>query len=285
MACEMNKLLSIVIANYNYGRFLEMAIKSVVNQPGFEQCELIVVDGGSTDESVDIIRRYENYISWWVSERDHGQSEAFNKGFSHATGKYLTWLNADDVLARGCVRDVLDAMRKFPECDWFTANTFRFNQDGSIYEIWWGPHYLPRILQRRNSSIAPYGPTSFFSKVIYDHCGGMDNDLHYVMDADLWAKFMVNGVMQRRINRFCWGFRMHSESKTAEFGGHKLKDEVHEKLMSEIRISHSRIGYKLSKWLYWLGIVWRVFDGSLVKKFWYELTIKDVVDKRIGGIL
>ena len=91
---------SIVIVNYNYGRFLEAAILSILNQSCVDY-ELIVVDGGSTDNSVDIIRKYKNSISWWCSEKDNGQSHAFNKGFAHANGRFLTWLNADDLLMPG----------------------------------------------------------------------------------------------------------------------------------------------------------------------------------------
>ena len=88
-------LLSIVIANYNYGRFLEDAIKSVLSQDMGDKVELIICDAASSDNSVEIIKKYADKISWWVSEEDKGQSDAFNKGFAHATGKYGCWLNAD----------------------------------------------------------------------------------------------------------------------------------------------------------------------------------------------
>ena len=280
----MDSLISFVIANYNYGAFLEEAIKSIVAQPGFEECELIVIDGRSTDGSVDVIRKYTQHIAWWVSERDTGQSEAFNKGFQHASGKYLTWLNADDILVRGCLLKVISAMKKYPDTEWFTANTFRFNTDGTIYEIWWGPHCWPKMLQHKNSPIAPYGPTTFFSKKIFDCVGGMDESLRYVMDSDLWVRFMANGIVLRRINCFCWGFRMHPNSKTAEFKGHNLEAHRREQLMSEIRKAQERVGYRMSQMLRWIGIGWRLIDGSIIRKIWYRCTIRDVWDKRIGGM-
>ena len=88
---------SIVIANYNSGRFLEDAILSVIKQ-NYPKVQLIIIDGGSIDNSVDIIKRYEQYIDFWVSEKDSGQSEAFNKGFIQAKYDWLFWLNADDFL-------------------------------------------------------------------------------------------------------------------------------------------------------------------------------------------
>ena len=107
----MRPLLSIVIANYNYGLFLEEAIRSVLVQK-CPDVELLVVDGGSSDNSVEIIRRYSDDLAWWVSEKDRGQSNAFNKGFAHANGKYLTWLNADDVMPRGCLETITAEMRR-----------------------------------------------------------------------------------------------------------------------------------------------------------------------------
>ena len=112
---QNNPLLSIVIANYNYGRFLEEAIQSVITQEGFDQCELIVVDGGSTDNSVEVIKKYSDKISWWCSEPDGGQSSAFNKGFRRASGRFLTWLNADDIFLPGALSAIMYEIRQHPE--------------------------------------------------------------------------------------------------------------------------------------------------------------------------
>ena len=163
----MNPLLSIVIVNYNYGRFLEAAIQSVLHQK-VPEIELIIVDGGSSDNSVEIIKKHEGNIAWWVSEPDRGQSDAFNKGFAHARGKYLTWLNADDMLVPRCLAHVISALRKYPNCEWFTANFYRIDKEGNRTESFWGPHYYPLFLQRRNSPLVSYGPSTFFSKKQFD---------------------------------------------------------------------------------------------------------------------
>ena len=106
--------LSVVIANYNYGRFIESAIRSVFEQDCFENCELIVVDGKSTDDSVSVIRRYADKLAWWCSEEDNGQSAAFNKGFRHAKGRFLTRLNADDIMMPNAVKKLRDAAASNP---------------------------------------------------------------------------------------------------------------------------------------------------------------------------
>jgi len=275
----MQKLLSIVIANYNYGRFLESAISSVTQQDGFEDCELIIVDGGSTDNSVEIIRNHSTEITWWVSEKDSGQSEAFNKGFSHATGKYLTWLNADDILHPGALAPIIKNLKNNPRCDWFTGNFYRFTQDGAIAEIGWGPHCYPEFLQRKNSPLVIFGPTSFFSKEIYERYGRIDEKLHYIMDNDLWQRFIVAGIKQRRIPNLCWGFRMHEDSKTAEYGSHVVSRTTAEKMHAESIYSLNKTGYRASKLIYYAILLFRCLDGSLIKRFWLQLTFKKVEEK------
>lgn len=269
----MRPLLSIVIANYNYGRFLEEAIQSVVTQEGFNQCELIVIDGGSTDNSVKIIKKYASKITYWTSEKDNGQSNAFNKGFARASGKYLTWLNADDLMVAGALAVVLCEMTAHPECDWFTGNFYRFiNETRKISEVGWGPHCYPKFLQRRDSPLVIFGPSSFFSRKIYETAGKIDEHLNYIMDTDLWLRFMKMGIRQRRIRCFCWAFRMHLASKTAEFGGHKLDGRRAQAMKAERDLVCGRIGYRMSGVLRFLVAGMRFFDGSAFRALWYRWT-------------
>ena len=295
----MTPILSIVIANYNYGRFLEEAIRSVLSQigegknqvhPG--EVELIIIDGGSTDNSVDVIKKYANglppdqlssklyplssSVSYWISEPDKGQSNAFNKGFAKARGKYLTWLNADDIMPFGALWNVARALKAYPKCDWFTGNFYRFTENGLVIEIGWGPHWYPMILQRKSSPLVIFGPTTFFSKRIYEAVGRIDESLHYIMDNDLWYRFIMAGVKQRRINAFCWGFRMHKASKTAEFDEHVLSPEIRAKMHEELLYVAKKTGYHFSKAMRGLLLLLRVFDGSFVVKLWLKKIFKKV---------
>ena len=273
----MKPLLSIVIANYNYGRFLEEAIKSVVEQDGFDQCELIIVDGGSIDNSVDVIKKYEDKIAWWVSEKDKGQSDAFNKGFAKANGKYLTWVNADDIMPNGCLKKILHEMAKHPDCEWFTANLYRFTEDGRVVESAWGPNCLPAWLQGRGQPVSVYGPATFFTKELFNRVGGMKLYQNFMMDTDLWMRFIVSGVKQRRINAFCWAFRMHEDSKTAEFGEHKLSQEQIARFEEERKRAYEETGYRASKINHRMIQLWRIFDGSIVKSIFLKKFFKKVV--------
>ena len=211
----MIPLLSIVIANYNYGRFLDDAIQSVVSQGMGNEIELIICDAASTDNSVNIIKKYANglppnmhrsewllatngketpsnasaLITWWCSEKDGGQSAAFNKGFSHAKGKFLTWLNADDLLMPNVLTRVIQEIKRHKDCQWFTGNFLRFIENRRVIEIGYGPHIYPKALQRHNSPLIIFGPTTFFSRQIWELVGGINENYHYAMDTDLWLKF------------------------------------------------------------------------------------------------
>ena len=212
----MNKpLLSIVIANYNYGHFLGEAILSVIKQVGFDRCELIVVDGGSTDNSVEIIKKYEDKIAWWVSEKDKGQSDAFNKGFAHAKGKYLTWLNADDLLMPDCLSKLCFYLENNPNEEWVSASTVYVTPKNEIVTT--GLKMLNPITRLLfvPAWIGIAAPSTIFSKKLYDKAGGIDESLHYVMDTELWMRFGELGAKLRYLNFDMWIFRLHEMSKTS----------------------------------------------------------------------
>lgn len=205
-------LLSIVIANYNYGRFLEEAIQSVLSQ-SCQDFELIIVDGGSTDNSVEIIKKYTDKIAWWCSEKDGGQSAAFNKGFAHARGRFLTWLNADDVMLPGTIYRVADEVKRYPECEWFIGGTIWCDANLFVLRMFVPHEFSTMRLKARQLSAG--GPSSIFSRKLFVLVGGFDETLHFMMDTDLWYKFANSGVRYRRIKHYFWVYRMHELSKMA----------------------------------------------------------------------
>ncbi len=126
----MNKpTVTIVTPSYNQGSFLEATIKSVIDQK-YENLEYFVIDGGSVDNSLDVIRKYENQISFWVSEPDNGQSDAINKGFARATGKYINWLNSDDILLKGSLQKMVAYLEANNDVDIVYGNTMMIDKEG-----------------------------------------------------------------------------------------------------------------------------------------------------------
>ena len=288
-------LLSIVMANYNYGRFLEEAIRSVLAQNMGDKIELIICDAASTDNSVEIIKKYANglppntqydewriqansqlktpssqLITWWCSEPDGGQSDAFNKGFSHATGDWLTWLNADELYADGCLRAFANLVEREKAAQWVTGNYVNFNDsDKIITHVTWGPHTSPSFLGNQHYPLAVFGSTSFWRREVYLKVGPIDEKLHYAMDMDYWARLVMAGYRQTRLNHYCWLFRDHDASKTVG----KQTDASWAKRNAENKYHAAKNGYtyefslKNPWYVFWL--VWRFFDGSVFVR-WYK---------------
>lgn len=222
-------LFSIVIATFNYGRFLEDALQSLHLQ-SCQDYELIICDGGSTDCSVDIIKRFVGawpaktkrtleqalnegtHITWWCSETDAGQSDAFNKGFSHAEGRFLTWLNADDIFAPDALMSIADEIAKHPGCEWFIGSSMWADSRLRIARCFCAHRFSG--LRAKYGYLTAGGPSSFFSKELFDRAGGVDESLHFTMDSDLWYKFYFNcGARYRRTRANVFIYRMHESSK------------------------------------------------------------------------
>ena len=251
--------LSIVIANYNYGHFLESAIKSVLSQGMGREIELIICDAMSTDNSIEIIKKYANglpagvhrsqwesvdgqevdstKIVWWCSEKDGGQSDAFNKGFSHSSGRFLTWLNADDILLPGAIFALKKVAERYPRESWFGGGAVYFNGE-SGFEF--KKSVLPTTLAQRLFKVPSWcrvdAPSTFFSKSLFDRSQKLNVSLAYVMDIDLWMQFCEMGVKLRYIDRYVWGFRLHSESKTSSAMVKNIRKSRFERERIEIRV-------------------------------------------------
>ena len=209
----MKPLVSIVVANYNYGRFIESAIKSIVEQEGCDKCELIVVDGGSTDDSLNIIRQYADKIAWWCSEKDQGQSDAFNKGFAKANGRFGCWVNADDILLPGVLKAFYEYIDAHPDRKWIGAGVLWLEKDLSIWKCSRNTT-LPSVIQRISPGYIVGGPSSFFDLSSFRELGGFDVAFHYAMDNDLWLRMLGQGIKLYIMPCYAWTFRMHEASKT-----------------------------------------------------------------------
>lgn len=210
---ELSPLVSIVTPSYNQGKFLEKTILSVLGQT-YSSIEYIVIDGGSTDNSVDIIRKYEDRISFWLSEKDRGQSQAINKGWLRAKGSYCSYLNSDDLLQPDAVAKIVDAFSKNPDAGVVYGDSTFIDEKGQIIEQAKGtPCDFKKLLI---DGQGPYivQPSSFYSTASVRKAGYIDENLHLSMDYDLLLKLAKNSKMMY-IPEPISLFRLHSNAKSS----------------------------------------------------------------------
>jgi len=216
--------VSIVTPSYNQGKFLERTILSVLNQ-NYPNLEYIIIDGGSKDGSVEIIKKYEKYLTYWVSEQDKGQAHALKKGFDISTGEIMGWLNSDDTLLPGTISKIV--------------NLFTLEAEASVI---YGSINLvdeeDNILARRDRSGKKFSfsvilfesslpqPATFWRREIYIESGGIDSGFQFCMDLDLWIKFWLSSGKFLRANNVLANFRLHPSSKSLTMDEIRKKERL-----------------------------------------------------------
>ena len=179
-------IISIVTPSYNQGSYLEETILSVLEQ-GYPALEFFIIDGGSTDGSVEIIKKYAHRLTYWESKPDRGQSHGINKGFRMASGEIVAWLNSDDLLAPGALKVVAQAWQQNPGVGLITGQTEIIDQAGKPTGNIFGSE--PNVINSLLSSENPVSqPSTFFSTSALKEVGFLDETLHMSMDWDLWLR-------------------------------------------------------------------------------------------------
>lgn len=204
--------ISIVTPSFNQGKFIEQTILSVINQKYFN-IEYIIIDGGSTDGTIDIIKKYEKYIAYWVSEPDKGQSDAINKGFKKVTGDIFNWLNSDDYLEPGALFKIAEAFLNGATC---IAGFVRNFIDVHSSQDWLERTKLFSSISETAARSANRQPGTFFSTEHIKDFFPLPSPLHYTMDQYLWVSYILKyGIKKAIIKPDCFvNFRWHQDSKT-----------------------------------------------------------------------
>lgn len=207
--------ITIVTPSYNQADFLEETILSIINQK-YPNLEYIIIDGGSTDNSVEIIKKYEKHIDYWFSEKDFGQSHAINKGFAKATGAILNWINSDDVLCENALLNIGKAYLSRKNDNVIIAGYgYEIDENGTVIS---DRKVFRRtaIVSNLNLSISgnPIQQSLFFSKKLLLEVGGISPLLRYPMDMELHSKFEYLKPEIFIIEEYLASFRKHSNSKT-----------------------------------------------------------------------
>lgn len=203
-------LVSIVTPSYNQARFLEETIRSVLDQD-YPRLEYIIVDGNSTDGSVEIIHRYADRLAWWVSEPDQGQTDAINKGFFKATGEILAWLNSDDTYQPGAVSAAVNCLKENTELGLVYGDADFIDEHG---------HTIGRFPARqtdyhllRQGYVHIPQQASFFRADLWRKVGPLDPSFYFAMDYDLWVRIAALTPI-RYIPEVRANFRLHARGKT-----------------------------------------------------------------------
>ena len=236
--------ISIITPSYNQVQYLEDTIRSVLSQ-GYPNLEYIIIDGGSTDGSVDIIRKYEEYLHYWVSEPDSGHGNALNKGFAKATGDVMAWINSDDKYMPWTLSTVGEIFATRPDVHWIVGHSGFWDLHGrlinmitqykNVYDYLMGEY---RWIQQESV---------FFSKSLWQRAGGNINENYTLMvDGELWCRFFQYDELWR-VPVVLSGYRSHGDNRAVENW-----DEVHiqmRKAIEELRSSLPSDILLTVKWL------------------------------------
>lgn len=206
--------ITIVTPSFNQAPFLEQALRSVLDQ-GYTDLEYLVLDGGSTDGSVELIRRHASRLAFWRSEKDGGQSAALREGFARATGEVLAWLNSDDWYEPGALRAVGEAFARDPAADLVYGSMRHVDPAGR--RLFDAPMVLDlRVLAWESEFVGQ--PAMFWRRELYERAGGLDPSFHFAMDFDLVVRMLLAGARPIKLPQVLACFREHPASKTMSIG-------------------------------------------------------------------
>ena len=205
-------LVSIITPSFNQAPFLEKTIQSVLAQT-HPEIEYIIIDGGSTDGSVDIIKRYADAgkLAYWVSEPDQGQTEAINKGFARATGEVLAWLNSDDTLEPQAAAEAVAYLREHPEDGMVYGDANFIDANGDVVGKFPARQTDYRLLRQGYVHVAQQ--SSFFRADLWRKVGPLDPTFYFAMDYDLWVRLARLAPLVY-LPRLWANFRLHGDAKT-----------------------------------------------------------------------
>lgn len=261
--------ISVITPSYNQGAYLEQTIRSVISQ-NYPNVEFIIIDGGSTDNSVEIIRKYAGQISYWCSEPDEGQSDALAKGFEKATGDILCWIGSDDLYLPGAFQKVADYFSKHPSVEFLSGGCLFVDAQGELLQTQALPFSrgvaatYDRLRYYEQDGVCQ--PSSFWRREAYLAVGGINRCRHFIMDFDLFAR-LAQRKRFGRIPDFLACFRLHEESKSSTIQHVRLKE--FEKFVCEH--GRYRYGSVFAHLMYW-----RYRLPSLIRKLtWYCLYRKE----------
>jgi glycosyltransferase involved in cell wall biosynthesis len=202
--------VTVVTPSYNQAKFLERTIQSVLSQD-YDDLEYIVIDGGSIDGSIEIIKKYADRLAYWISENDLGQTDAINKGFAQASGEVFAWLNSDDTYQPGAIREAMSYLQGHPEVGLLYGDGNFINTEDQVIGRF--PSKQTDYGRLRTGYVHICQQASFFRAALWEKVSPLDPSFYFAMDYDLWVRLAGISKVQY-VPRLWANFRLHGDTKT-----------------------------------------------------------------------
>lgn len=249
--------ITVVTPSYNQGEFLEAAIRSVIFQ-NYPNLEYLIIDGGSSDNSVEVIKKYEQRINFWQSKKDNGQADAIATGFAMATGEIFCWLNSDDIFLPGALIHVAKLFKKYPKTGFIYGNRNVIDRDGLVI----GQHIWPYIITKYHWALGQYlaQESSFWRADLYRKVGGVDRSKFFIMDYDLFYRlWKITKFKKTSASLGC--IRVHGETKNTKYQDIRISE------LSFFRSNYKLVmpGYFMIRFLIRFDALQVKFEKLLIK--------------------
>lgn len=274
--------ISIVTAVYNGADFIEQTIKSVLEQ-NYPNLEYIIVDGGSTDGTTEIIRKYSDKLAWWVSEKDDGLYSAVQKGFEHSTGEIMAWINSDDYYSKHCFKTVAEIFSENSKIEWLTGFSIHYDEKDRIIDAW-----RSRDFTRLDFLMGDYKyvqqESTFWRRTLWEKAGGRLAKYRLAGDFELWLRFSRYAQLYC-VNSYFAGFRVRSKNQLSLDGRNEYLAEAADAIAKEKPSEMEKKAIKKIK--FWRGIEkiiakTKIFNKNIPNRFIRKIYEKMYSNRRIA---
>ncbi len=255
--------ISIVTPSYNQGQFLEDTILSVLDQ-GYPNLEFMIIDGGSDDRSVEIIKKYEPYLSFWHSGPDRGQTHAINKGFKRSTGVLINWLNSDDMLADNALNQLSNTFLTQPDDDIFFGDYLAVDGHGrTLYKRKSAPYHPKALFWGRQLSSQP---AVFFKRDLLHSFGFLNEAQQFCMDIEFWIRTAKNGAVFCQLKAPLGITRVHGDAKTTLM--QQVLHDEHKKIVENYQGLERFSGQARELYYLFMNRFWRL--NAAARRFYFR---------------
>jgi glycosyltransferase involved in cell wall biosynthesis len=227
ISAQNKPLISIITPSFNQGKFLESTVRSVLAQD-YPNIEYILIDGGSTDNSLEILQKYQDHFAYWESVPDQGQAHAINKGFQRATGEFIAWLNSDDLYMAGAISQAVKALQRNPDAGMVFGDGVVIDAENRLLDLHRYKDYTAFDLLCFDVLLQP---ATFMRRSVLEKVGLLREDYHLIMDHELWIR-IASLVPIQHVSQFWAAERTYPEAKTMDQAGNFVSEA--ERLLQEL---------------------------------------------------